>query len=109
MSEFFNENTLHKVRSGLSAAGLTEQQITDAINGMQNQGILFRERGKEIPSHERCRIYGCDEPHAPGIIWCEKHKEPFMHKEPVEQEYRLTDREVLELHGIDPINHEMGQ
>lgn len=24
-------------------------------------------------------------------------------------DYRLTDRETLELHGIDPVSHEMGQ
>lgn len=39
-----DEQTLHKVRNALDAAGLGDRQITDAINQMQSAGILFRER-----------------------------------------------------------------
>lgn len=42
--EGFNENTLFKVYDVLRAAGLTEEQSREAINEMQNKGILFRER-----------------------------------------------------------------
>lgn len=42
-----SEATLEKVRNGLRAANLTDQQITDAISGMQTEGILFRERIRE--------------------------------------------------------------
>lgn len=45
--ERVTENTLFKVRNALLRVGLTEQQITDAINEMQNEGILFRERAAE--------------------------------------------------------------
>lgn len=41
---FYNEDTLFKVRGALLGVGLREQQITNAINSMQNEGILFRER-----------------------------------------------------------------
>lgn len=39
----YDENTLTKVRKGLAKCGLDEQGITDAINEVQNQGVLFRE------------------------------------------------------------------
>ena len=38
-----DENTLRKVYEGLLAAGIFGQQAVDAVNQMQNQGILFRE------------------------------------------------------------------
>lgn len=52
--EYFDENTMFKVRSGIES-GLSplysaekeselQQMITDIISGMQNEGILFRER-----------------------------------------------------------------
>ena len=41
------EETLEKVANGLRAANLNDQQITDAISGMQTEGILFRERIRE--------------------------------------------------------------
>lgn len=40
----YDENTLAKVYWALGRAGLSDVQITDAINKMQNGGILFRER-----------------------------------------------------------------
>jgi hypothetical protein len=42
----YNEETLMKVRAGILAARpfLTERAVTDIIAGMQNAGILFRER-----------------------------------------------------------------
>lgn len=45
--EHFDEDTLFKVINALVRSGLTEQQATDAINEMQNAGILFRERSKD--------------------------------------------------------------
>ena len=39
-----NHETLQKVRHSLSNVGLDEEQITYAINDMQNKGLLFRER-----------------------------------------------------------------
>jgi hypothetical protein len=45
--ETFDEDTLPKVYAGLRAAGITGQQAVDAVNQMQNQGILFRERAPE--------------------------------------------------------------
>lgn len=44
MADHFTEATLFKVYKALRATGLTEQQAEDAINEMQNAGILFRER-----------------------------------------------------------------
>lgn len=41
---FYNDQTMFKVAEGLRAAHLDEEQITDAINQMQNRGIFFRER-----------------------------------------------------------------
>lgn len=38
-----SEDTLFKVYAGLAAAGISGQQAIDAVNQMQNQGILFRE------------------------------------------------------------------
>lgn len=43
----YDENTLTKVRKGLAKCGLDEQGITDAINEVQNQGVLFREGAPE--------------------------------------------------------------
>lgn len=43
-TEHYTENTLFKVYDVLRAAGLGESQAREAINEMQNQGILFRER-----------------------------------------------------------------
>lgn len=37
-------DTLFKVATGLRAAGIPEDKITDAVNQIMNQGILFRER-----------------------------------------------------------------
>ncbi|MFJ3588631.1 hypothetical protein ACIQUY_04985 [Streptomyces sp. NPDC090231] len=39
------EDTLRKVRSALMISGRNPDQIDDAVNEMQNAGILFRERG----------------------------------------------------------------
>lgn len=44
MAEVHDEKTLRKVYMGLAAAGVTGQTATDAVNEMQNQGVLFRER-----------------------------------------------------------------
>ena len=44
MAEIYDENTLRKVYMGLAAAGVIGQTATDAVNEMQNQGVLFRER-----------------------------------------------------------------
>ncbi len=38
------ESTMALVEGALAKAGLGDQQIIDAINEMQNVGILFRER-----------------------------------------------------------------
>ena len=43
-TEIHTEDTMRKVRNGLITAGIPLAQITDAINGMQSEGILFRER-----------------------------------------------------------------
>jgi len=40
----FNEDTLHKVYAALEEAGLSKEQSLNAVNQMQNKGILFRER-----------------------------------------------------------------
>jgi hypothetical protein len=40
----YDEETLFKAFAGLLTSGLTADQGRDAINQMQNQGILFRER-----------------------------------------------------------------
>lgn len=42
--DYFDEQTLTKVYAGLEAAGITGQDAIDAVNQMQNEGILFRER-----------------------------------------------------------------
>ena len=39
-----DEDTLKKVYEGLLKAGIFGQQAVDAVNQMQNQGILFREK-----------------------------------------------------------------
>jgi hypothetical protein len=41
---FSDENTLLKVRESLMQYGMTETEALNAINDMQNKGILFRER-----------------------------------------------------------------
>lgn len=43
--ETYGEGTLLKVRAALRNTIGSEQVITDCISDMQNQGILFRERG----------------------------------------------------------------
>lgn len=40
---YYDEDTLMKVRAGLRTVLGSEQVITDAITGMQNEGVLFRE------------------------------------------------------------------
>lgn len=45
--ESHDEDTLHKVHQALMRAGLTEAQGLNAINEMQNGGILFRERASD--------------------------------------------------------------
>lgn len=46
----YDDETLDKVRAGLREADpfLDEQALTDMISGMQNQGILFRERAAGV-------------------------------------------------------------
>lgn len=44
--ETYDEGTLTKVYWALGRSGLSDVQITDSINEMQNAGILFRERGE---------------------------------------------------------------
>ena len=46
-----SEDTLDKVYFGLASAGITGQLAIDAVNAMQNEGILFRERAEEIISN----------------------------------------------------------
>ena len=43
---YHDEYTLAKVYWALGRCGLGDVQITDAVNEMQNAGILFRERGE---------------------------------------------------------------
>lgn len=40
----YDEDTLYKVYTGLEMAGVSGQQAIDAVNQIQNQGVLFRER-----------------------------------------------------------------
>lgn len=47
---YYDEQTLKKVFDALEVAGVTGQQATDAVNQMQNLGILFRERLSDRPS-----------------------------------------------------------
>lgn len=42
--ETYNEETMAKVRVSLREVGVPEVIIVQAINSMQNSGILFRER-----------------------------------------------------------------
>ncbi len=44
--EIHTSETMAKVGAALRESGLEESEITDAINKMQNFGILFREREK---------------------------------------------------------------
>lgn len=44
---YHDDKTLNKVLNALSDAGLTEQQVLDAVNSMQNAGIYFRESPRE--------------------------------------------------------------
>jgi hypothetical protein len=46
------EGTLFKVYDALRRAGLSEQQVTDAITDMQNHGIYFREAAPRDPKAE---------------------------------------------------------
>lgn len=48
---YHDDETLTKVREGLRSAwaAVSDATITDAITGMQNAGILFR----EVPPHDR--------------------------------------------------------
>lgn len=41
---YYTEETLHTVYKALRRAGMSEEQCERAINEMQNDGILFRER-----------------------------------------------------------------
>ncbi len=43
----YDHDTLDKVVTALREVDLADAQITDAINAMQNQGILFRERVRD--------------------------------------------------------------
>lgn len=43
----YGEETLSKVYEGLRAAGLSSGQCVNAVDAMQNRGILFRERIKQ--------------------------------------------------------------
>jgi hypothetical protein len=47
-----DDQTLHKVWNSLKEAGMREDDILDAVNLMQNAGILFREREKEATDAE---------------------------------------------------------
>lgn len=47
MSEYYDDETLSKVYDALLWSGLTGKQAEDAVNEMQNAGILFRERAPE--------------------------------------------------------------
>jgi hypothetical protein len=40
----FDEETLSKVYYALESVGLSYQLSVDAVNAMQDQGVLFRER-----------------------------------------------------------------
>ena len=42
--ETHNENTMYKVYAALSAVGIDIATATEAVDEMQNRGILFRER-----------------------------------------------------------------
>lgn len=44
ISEEYNGKTIAKVYLALTDVGLDESDATDAINNMQNMGVLFRER-----------------------------------------------------------------
>jgi len=41
--EYHDQDTIFKVACALREADLSEDQITNSINSMQNYGILFRE------------------------------------------------------------------
>lgn len=47
-----DHNTLDKVVTGLKTVGIPDVLITDAINAMHNEGILFRERAPEGQGEE---------------------------------------------------------
>jgi hypothetical protein len=42
--ECHREHTMHLVYRAMMDAHITQDQALDAVNGMQNKGILFRER-----------------------------------------------------------------
>lgn len=48
VTETHNEGTLFKVREALEKAGLGPTRLDEAVNEMQNAGILFRERTPEV-------------------------------------------------------------
>lgn len=43
-TEYYNEETLFKVYESLRRSGLSDSACRSAVNQMQNDGILFRER-----------------------------------------------------------------
>jgi hypothetical protein len=43
-TEYYDDQTLMKVRNVLRLHGITDDVITDIISEMQNVGLLFRER-----------------------------------------------------------------
>lgn len=74
----YDEGTLHRVYAALGNAGLSRQVAEDAVNEMQNLGILFRER----PSNESQngldfdisadRYCICSRPKQSDWVCCEK-------------------------------------
>jgi len=42
--DYYTEETMFKVFKALRKVGLNEEDATDAINELQNVGILFREK-----------------------------------------------------------------
>lgn len=47
-----DHNTMDKVVVGLRTIGLSDELVTDAINALHNEGILFRERAPEGQGEE---------------------------------------------------------
>lgn len=45
--EDYDDETMAMVYMALMESGLTHEQAVNAINSMQNAGILFRERGDD--------------------------------------------------------------
>lgn len=44
--EYHDDQTMKKVYNALHRTGLTPTQVMDAVNSIQNEGVLFREAGK---------------------------------------------------------------